>query len=204
MDSAFWSAGGFDNPGDPGESKNLFVQFRTGARKNTVRTQLEGRPIFDDVPFITIAIPGDKTLVIDNEAWIDESETPIPAAHNIRFPRQWMAYKAGANQDAVSGTPLSQWPGSTPSFIEEMAAQKVRTVEQLANMSDANCQKFMGGISIRQKAKDFVARAADSAVVDRMRAELTERDERLAALEKLVKEMDASKKEAPKEVRAAR
>lgn len=154
------------------------VRFYMGALENADRSQKEGRPVFDEVEFVSIAVPGQLDRV-DRPAWRMDFE---------RFPRQYANFKAGGAA-AESGTPLSVWPVIKANQVAELAIRNVRTVEQLAGMADVDAQKWMGMHELRQRAKDFLEAAKGSAPLTAMRAELEARDAKIALLESQMTEV---------------
>jgi hypothetical protein len=180
---------------------NLFVRFRMGSRLSGVRTkEAGGVPKYDSVPYITVFIPGDRTVVADREVW-DEPTNPM--SDTQRWPKQWAAFQAGNTEDVHTGTPLKVWPMVERNTVDELAHFAVHTVEQLAGLSDANCQKFMGSLELREKARSWLQQAERAAPFMELKAELSAlRDEketqamamqqRIAQLEALVTKAHAS------------
>ena len=169
-DASWNSAAGMQDPGQ----ERLFIKFGMHAVKNEEKSLEAGRPIFEDREFVNIMVPGDKQNVIHREVRPDDKE---------RFSRQYAAWKGG-NGDQLVGTPLAEWPAVTRSQVEELAYHGVRTVEQLAAVSDGNASK-MGPIqALRQKARDFVEQAKGNVPLEKMRAELVERDNLIATMRK--------------------
>src|SRR5215469_4159702 len=74
----------------------LFVQFYRRAVQNKFKSDQQGRPIFDEIDYVKIIVPGDKNTVIDS---------PASEEHKFRFEKQWDRYKRGQEQ-ASEGTPL--------------------------------------------------------------------------------------------------
>ena len=152
--------------------KKLYVNFYVRAVMNNFRSAEEGRPIFDEVDYIRIIIPGDKNNVVD---------TKVTEEHKMRFEKQFERFKKNQEQ-AVSGTPLEVWPQMTVGQVAELKAMNIHTVEQLADVPDNLAQKIMGSHALRAKAKMFLEAAAGEAVNSKMVAELEKRDIELAAL----------------------
>jgi len=152
--------------------KKLVVNFYVRAVQNTFKTAQEGRPIFDESEFVRIIIPGDTKTIID---------TKVTAEHKFRFPDKYERFQKGLAQ-AQSGTPLEVWPQMTVGQVAELKATGITTVEQLAELSDSNAQKFMGSFQLRQKAQAFLEAAAGDAANSKMAAELEKRDVEIAAL----------------------
>ena len=161
---------GAHNPDD-----RLAVRFFVKPEQNNYQSQQEGRPIYEDREFVRIEVPGDAKTII---------ETYVRDEHKLRFPRQWMAF-AMNRENPETGTPLSEWPQVTASQSEMLKAQKFRTVESIANASDLQLQSIgmiagMAPMSFRERARAFLAAASGTADVQRMAAELVERDQKLA------------------------
>lgn len=167
--------------------KKLYVQFYTRAVMNNFKSAQEGRPIFDELDFVRIIIPGDRNNVVDTE---------VTPEHKMRFEAQYERFKKNQEQ-AVSGTPLEVWPQMTVGMVAELKAQGVHTVEQLADLPDGLAQKFMGSFALRQKAKVFLEAAAGQAANTKLEAELASRDNEIDVLKKQVQQlMEASMKQA--------
>lgn len=176
------------NP-DAGAEK-LFVRFGLHPRRDETKSLEEGRPIFEDVEYIEIMVPGDKSNTIHR---------PVSAGDKQRFARQYQAWKAGADQDAVTGTPLAAWPAVTAAQVRELAHFNCRTVEQLAVMSDGNLQNVGPILALRQKARDFIEAAKGTAPLQKLRAELEKRDTELATLKAQVADLIASQSKKSKQ-----
>ena len=151
----------------------LFVRFGKVAKEDKEESLQAGRPVFKEVDYITIAVPGDKT---------SEVCRPVRPTDKERFRGAWERYNAGHAQ-AVDGTPLKDWPGMTRDKVEELAYFKVYTVEQLADVSDTNLRNMGPFLALRQRARDFLERAKGAAPMEKLRQELEARDELLARLQ---------------------
>lgn len=171
----------------------LMVQFEMYPRQNREKTEKEGRPVFEDVEYVKIQTPGDTDNVVHR---------PVRDFDKQRFARQYAAWKLTGQQPS-EGTPLEQWPGVTRAQVAELAFFGCRTVEHLANMSDANAQKFMGSAQLRQRARDYLERAKDGAIVVAMRAQLDESENELGAVKRQMAEMAAAMGDLRKQLQAA-
>ena len=68
------------------------------------------------------------------------------------------------------GTPLKVAPFLTEAHIEELAYFKIRTIEQLANLSDTN-MTFMGAREMSDAAKKYLLTVnGNEALMERIRA----------------------------------
>lgn len=178
------TAQAFDRQPQKGD-ENLRVKFSNFPHFNQQKTNDEGRPIYDEKCYITIMVPGQQDIV-HRPAWRNDFD---------RFPRQYQAYQNDKDQDAVSGTPLTALTWLHANQLKELEYFNVKTVEQLANVSDNTTGKFMGLQSLKQRATDFLAASKDSSHLTQMRAELEERDERIATMQAQMAEMADAIKE---------
>jgi hypothetical protein len=89
----------------------------------------------------------------------------------------WKAGKAAP----IDGTPLAAWPGATQQLVKALEPFHIRSVEDLANLTDGNMDKVpVPGIrGFRTQAKAFVEAQRTTAVVA---ADLAAKDEKIADL----------------------
>jgi hypothetical protein len=164
-------------------AEKLFVRFGLHPKQDEAKSLEEGRPIYQDVEYVEIMVPGDKSNTVHR---------PVRAEDRRRFAAQYNAWKAGADQEAATGTPLSAWPAVTAAQVRELSHFNCRTVEQLASMGDGAIQNVGPILALRQKARDFIAAAKGSAPLQQLRAELEKRDSELAALKAQVADLVAA------------
>lgn len=138
-----------NNDGD----KNLLVKFFMKPKQDDAASREEGRAVFKDVEYIDIRVAGKRDPLAVRPATYRDKQ---------RFPRHYDAFKNRVEKP-LEGTPLAEWPVITRSQAEELAFINVKTVEQLADMADNHLQRFMGGQTIKQKAKDWLEAAASKA-----------------------------------------
>lgn len=165
------------NPNADGDK--LYVTFDFYQRHNQAKSDAEGRAIYDELEYIRIIVPGDKQ---------NEIHRPATELDKRRYARQYGEFKAGA-REAQSGTPLKEWPAISASQAKELAHFHIYTVEQLANLSDANIQNVGPIRGLQAKAKDFLASAAGNAPMEKMRAELMEKDAAMATMRQQMEQM---------------
>lgn len=174
---------------------NLFVEFYEDALEIPFKSEQEGRPVYEQREFVRIVVPGDATSII---------ETPATQEHREMYPRQYERFKKGI-KEIVDGTPLAMWPVVNKSQVKECAFFEVRTVEELAELSDTNCKKMgMGYMELRSKAKAWLLAAKDASVVTRQAAENDRLQAEIEALKEQIKELAAPRRGRPaKEVEEA-
>lgn len=164
------------------DDKRLMVTFSLEPRINHEKTETEGRLVYRDIEYVTIRIPGDKTLSVHR---------PVNASDRHRFPLQYQAFK-NRNNELVVGTPLSTWPGIQPSQAKELDYFNVRTVEQLAAMGDSGAGQMMGIQKLKAAAKQFLEASKDAAGTLKLQKELESRDNKIAALEDTLSKLVAN------------
>lgn len=137
----------------------LLVRFFIHPKRDPQRSAAEGREIFVDTPYISIMQPGNKDSIVIR---------PATKMDKDRFAEHWRKFQArtGDEEDVIEGTLLSEWPGCTRAQVEELRYLNVRTVEQLAGMSDSNSQNIMGIQLLKTKAKKYLEAADKSATAE--------------------------------------
>lgn len=149
-----------------GDDSGLFVRFYSDAIFNSQKTELEGRPIYDQVEMCEILFAGDNTKTKVGRA-IDGNPP-----YYLRFPNQYAAFK---NQEEVvqDGTPIEHWPPITKAQAMELKAINIHTVEMLANVSDVNL-KWLGARQLRENAKSWLSEAESGAETMKLRNQIEE------------------------------
>jgi hypothetical protein len=166
------------------QDSRMVVRFYIRAVKNEFKTNLEGRPIFDETEYIQIRAAGDQTSLVD---------TPVTLEHSqYRFPEQYAKFKQGLSQ-TTSGTPLDQWPQLTVGQVAELKGVGIHTVEHLAELPDNLASKFMGSHELRRKASTFLKVANDDAAANKLTDELGKRDAIIAEMQEQLKALAADK-----------
>lgn len=100
----------------------------------------------EDIDFINIKVPGDKTLEIDER---------VTDSYKFRFARKYEAFKAMQN---LSGTPIDEWTDIPEGMRRDFAYQGFRFVEQVAGAPDSAFSRINGGHQWRYKAQNFLQR----------------------------------------------
>jgi hypothetical protein len=148
------------------------IKFFYSYNENREKTAKEGRPIFDEIPSISIQWPGQ-----------DETVRRIEPQDMHDYPELYARFKAGS-EPVIEGTPLAEWPMMSGSAMRELQYLGFKTVEQLAAATD-DVKRKLGPLSKFVKlAKDWLE-AANSTQNDvaKMKAQLEKAEARAAALE---------------------
>lgn len=152
--------------------ERLFVRFYMGALKDEEKSLEAGHPVYNDVPFIKIIVPGDRNTVID---------TIADARYKARFAKLWKQFEEGAKQEQP-GFPLREWPAITRAAVEELAYINVHTVEQLAGLADVHGSRVMGFFDLKRKAEAFLVVAKESAGAQQLAAQNAALQDQITAL----------------------
>lgn len=173
------------------DDSKLWVEFYQDAEQSIFLTEEKGYPVFVDKIFCKITIPGDTQQVSVKEVKGQQGEEL-----KRRFPQQWAAFQQGIDPITI-GYPLEEWAAISRSQVETLKALKFRTVEHVADASDAQLQRVMGGMELRIKAKAFLDKAKDEQLVQKQAAENERLSKRIAELEEQIKRI-AEHSEPPK------
>lgn len=163
----------------------LYVRFYIKPLENSFQTAKQGRPVFDDTEFVHIEVPGNRLSIID---------TIANDSHRQQFPLQYARFKNENAVEQTSGLPVEHWTQVTRSQAEMLKALKFRTVEQIAEASDAQIQSvgMVGGMdpmAFRAKAKRFLMAAQGTADLEAKAAEEEAAKKRIAELEEQVRKL---------------
>jgi hypothetical protein len=174
---------------NPHLESTLYVSFYMDALEFKSESEKAGRPVFKDVPFIKILVPGDTTNIIERKATKDDE---------LKFPKAWARFQA-QESEVIEGMPLEQWPQVTRSLLKELKYFEVHTVEQLAGLSDGQISKLgMGFTEYRNKARAFLAAAAGTADSTAQAAENQRLKDMIADLQRQMNEVAEKKVGRPK------
>jgi hypothetical protein len=139
-----------------GSDTELAVEFYKG------RVETKNGTDFEEVDFVKIQAPGSKT-VYDQPANMESY--PGRPSDPERFPSAWAAYQAGLS--GHGGTSIYEWEGVTDADARRFDLNGIRTVEQLARVSDVNLAGLgVGALALRVKAREFLSgNSAESALL---------------------------------------
>jgi len=184
MQTADFDTNDFENRGQSEADKKLLVKFSIKPKNNHDASAKAGRPIFEDVEYIHIMVPGQR----------DGAVRPASPRDKARFPEHYRMFKE-RREAPVTGTPLAEWPVIQQSMVEMLAFKNIKTVEQLSDLNDSSMVGLPGIQTLKQKAKDWLESAKDSGVLTQMREDLSERDATItdltAKLEATMARLDA-------------
>lgn len=138
----------------PSQQKKRFaganVKFFNAYNENREKSLKEGRPIFDEIPSISVQWPGG-----------DETVRRIEPQDIQEYPELYKSFSIG-NEPIESGTPLVEWPPISGSAVRELQYIGFKTVEQLADANDSLRPKLGPLFKFVKMAKDWLDAAKSS------------------------------------------
>jgi hypothetical protein len=182
------------------------VKFYDMAKKLNYESEKAGRPIFKTVTHIHIITPGEKDdhdeeVKFEND---EARERGIDKKGYIKdYPKEWDAYTR--KQEApIEGTPIDQWPNPAldAARVAGLQALNIRTVEQLAELSDNGLtQVGMGARKLQNQAKTWLKAAEGAAVQNELVAINQKLENEIASLKAQFRAQFGDEPEEPKEVK---
>jgi len=141
-------------------------QFYTEAVEDKAASEVAGRFIAKEADFCKIMFPGSSNVLV-----VEMDEFQQKGPHGRAY-RRWKEIETAGGEHKVIGTPIETVTWLTKGLVLEMRHMNIFSVEDLANVSDTNCQKMAGLMILRQKAKAFVLAANESAPLLKMQAQI--------------------------------
>lgn len=149
----------------------------------------DGKQVFEDVEMIRIWAAGDR-----NTQWVGK----VTREHKEEYRREYEAFKQGVEFNG-DGYPIGMWAAITAPQAKHFLALGIRTVEELANISDSNLPKFgMGAAKIRNLAIRWLEEQSKSAPMtafiqraEAMDAKLAQQSDEIARLTALLAQRSA-------------
>lgn len=154
------------------DTSGLLIRFATMREKHEARSLVAGHDVFEEVEVVFIRILGSK----------DEVANLVTDEHRQIYADQYKAWKAG-QAAPVSGMPLEEWTAASQSFIDDMRSYGVRTVEQLAALSDGVVGSRPGWMTMRSKAAAYLEQAQVDGALAAEQAKTKLLEDQLAALQ---------------------
>ena len=150
-----------------GDDKGLYVTFFTEPVESPFKSEQAGHPVFDDVVFIHIIFPGNRSTEVKRPAKL-KADGGAPTDPQ-RWPAQYEAFKNQSVQ-VNSGMPVTEWAVLTKSQALGLKSMNIHTVEQLAEVPD-HALTWMGAREMQVKAQAWLKNATDGSEVLRLKSE---------------------------------
>jgi len=177
-----------------------YVTFEQRAVEDRNASIQSGGLKMRDVDYVVVRQQGSRdTVEKDALEWLANIDQ---LAQTGNYPGEWArhfrdkyhAWKAGQAEPEL-GLSVRHWPSLSKAQAENLIAAGVRTVEDVAAMNEPTMQKVgMGARELKQKATAYVeSRDANKAAeqITALKAEIENRDARLAALEQRLIELES-------------
>jgi hypothetical protein len=169
------------------EGEKLWVEIYKEPIEIPVESEKAGHPVYREVDFITIRVPGDQLNII---------KRPLNEDDKKRFPRHWALFQNATDNSKVEGWLLEEWPAITRSIAFQLRTLGFKTVEHVANCTDGNLAKIgmacgMSPHTFRDKARAFLEVANDSAKAQQAVVERDAMAQRIKDLEDTVARLGA-------------
>lgn len=155
----------------------LKIEFFIAYPPNQMETEKAGRLITCPMECVKIRQGGDD---------LTAAVHPVTDAIKMRFPMEYKEWELTKTNDFVIGTRLKDWPLMDAGTVQEMEFVGIRSVENLAAVSDANIARFTYGHSWRTKAQLWLAENKTTAPTKLLEAKNADLMARLEALEALI------------------
>jgi hypothetical protein len=159
--------------------------FKVHTLKNDAKSRDAGRPIFDEMEVVEVRFAGDKLKIsvfpahdICGEA-VDEDGNTRKITYAERWSRQYERFKSKHAQVA-EGTPLAELPFLTEAKRSELRALSIYTAEALAALDGHPLNNLgQGGRDLKNQAQAYLDRAAGTADVTKMAAQIADLQQQL-------------------------
>lgn len=114
----------------------------------------------------------------------------------------YAAFKSGRTDIEIDGTPLGAWPGVIPEQVEILRMSGIRTVEEVAKLTDGQIDKVRlpNMRDLRKQAALFLENSSAAAAAEREAkkdAIIEEMADRMAKMEALLEEKTAPRRGRP-------
>lgn len=143
------------------------------------RVQPNGETAYENIECVKILTPGDPKAV---------AEKKVTDGVRRRYHVEYAAWKQGL-QVSQRGTPLEAFPTLTPALIMQLKAENIFTVEDLANLPDANLHRIHMGQTLKRNAKLWLDSKKDTDAIERQVRENEAMKDQINLLEQQIREI---------------
>lgn len=149
------------------EERPAYVRFEVRAIENKVESLKQGIYVADDVIYALVTPPYSKDCFEQEvNKWLENQRINVK---NQRIPQKYLdfwtesyeAFKKG-QESPLDGTSVKDWSSISPAQVKMLLAAKMYTIEDLAASNDEGLRRLgMGGLDLRNKAKNWLQAASD-------------------------------------------
>jgi hypothetical protein len=134
----------------PRPEAGVYVEFSLKAKKVSDSDPESGLPVYKDWEWVSITPAGGNQIV---ERWVTDKD-------RHRFAHQYEAFKKGV-EAPVNGLAIENWPSASPAEVKTLKKANIRTVEDLAVISEVGLKAVgFGSRALQAKARQFLIAAA--------------------------------------------
>lgn len=141
-----------------------FVMFDTKPVEDAAKTKAEGQMRYRDQDYAIVTVPGDsKSNSIEKiESFFRKKEEEMKVGRvHPDWIRKWRhdydLYRKG-QEIPLDGTPIKGWKLLSGAQQEDLIRLHIRTVEELANLSDDGMRNYgMGALELKRRAQAWLS-----------------------------------------------
>jgi hypothetical protein len=171
-------------PSQNSQKPSRFITFEVVAEKDETLSDEAGRPVHKDVDYVRIRNAGSRDE-LHNRAAMYMKQNP----QDSEVKEGYRAWKDRDQRNVIEGTPLRELPFLGRSEVADFNAMNIFSAEQLASLPDSAKHRFHNINHIIQKVQAFLDLAKDTALTTKQAAVINEQNERIALLERTIREM---------------
>lgn len=132
---------------------HLVARFYDHPRLNVAESKTAGHKVYDTVIMVELRNKGERGESVSR--LVKDAEKDETEYYKAAFPGAWAQYKGGGDGGFVSGTLLKALDLEVGQ-IQMLEQMGIRTVEDLANMNDSGALKIREGLTLKNKAMQFI------------------------------------------------
>lgn len=160
------------------EERPPFVRFETRSEEDREATIQAGHYVGRDVDYAFITPAGSRDVIERNvKEWLTQLDEQVlqerinPAWRNA-FRDMYRAFVEG-KELPITGTPIINWPGLSPSQTKQLQSLNLRAVEDVAAMNEETIARIgMGGRALKDRAVAYLETASNVGAVAEVSAAL--------------------------------
>lgn len=136
-------------------TEHLHARFYDHPKLNVEESKRTGHKVYDTVLMVELKVKGERGESVSKLVKDETNEVDNTEYYSVAFPGAWAQFRGTGGGEFVSGTLLKalDLPIGKRTELEQLG---IRTVEELAEMSDASCMKMRDGLTTKAKAIKFL------------------------------------------------
>ena len=173
-------------------SDSCIPLFHMRVVEDKAEAEKTGKRAYKEIAYVKVLSPGNDKEIPD---------LVVTEELKQRWPVQWANFSA-KKEAPLEGTPIDEWAQINPVQAKILQDEHCLTVEQLANLPDANLQNLgQGFIVLKGKAEAFLASLDGEAGFQKLKAENKKQASQISSLVKQIKDLEAALKKLDKPAR---